>query len=263
MKDDYLKINKDTWNKRSEIHFDSTFYDNESFLKGRNSLNSIELGLLGNLKGKKVLHLQCHFGQDTLSLERLGAEVTGVDFSDVAIEKANQLASKLGSSARFICCDLYRLPEVLEEEFDMVFTSYGTIGWLPDIERWAKVVSLFLRTGGHFVFAEFHPVVWMFSDDFSQIQYRYFNDEPIVEMESSYTDGAENLSSKNVSWNHGLAEVVTALLTSNIQIEQFQEFDYSPYNCFLGTKETPDGKFFIEKMGRKLPMVYAIKGLKK
>ncbi len=263
MKDQYLDINKASWNKRTEIHFDSSFYDNESFLKGRNSLNEIELNILGDLNGKKVLHLQCHFGQDTLSLERLGAEVTGVDLSDVAIEKANVLASRLDSKARFICCDVYGLKEVLDEKFDVVFTSYGTIGWLPDINKWASVVSHFLKPKGQFVFAEFHPVVWMFNDDFSKVEYRYFNDEAIVEIQGSYTDGTEDLCTKNVSWNHGLGEVINALIGVGIQILDLKEYDYSPYDCFSGTQEMEPGKFIIEKMGRNMPMVYSIFGQKK
>ena len=258
MKIDYIQINKDSWNKRTEIHFDSDFYDNQSFKEGRNSLNEIELDLLGDLNGKKVLHLQCHFGQDTISLERLGAEVTGVDLSDVAITKANELAKELNSSARFICCDLYGLPEVLNEKFDIVFTSYGTIGWLPDINKWAGVVSNFLNDNGKFVFAEFHPVVWMFDDDFNTVKYRYFNDEPIIESEGTYTDGSNNLSTKNVSWNHGLAEVFTSLISNGLTIEKFNEFDYSPYDCFSNTKKIGESKFVIEKLGNNLPMVYSI-----
>ncbi|MGB0391811.1 MAG: class I SAM-dependent methyltransferase [Salibacteraceae bacterium] len=257
MNNNYLEVNKNSWNKRTEVHFDSSFYDNESFIKGRSSLNSIELALFGDLKGKTVLHLQCHFGQDTLSLERLGAKVTGVDLSDVAIEKANVLANKLNSSARFICSDVYGLSEVLDEEFDYVFTSYGTIGWLPDIDKWAGIVSKYLKPGGQFVFAEFHPVVWMFDDDFKSVKYRYFNDEPIIDEEGTYTDG-EEITTKNISWNHGLSEVITALIKSGLSIKQFNEFDYSPYNCFQNMEELPSGGFYIKHIGQKIPMVYSL-----
>ncbi|MFT5877816.1 MAG: SAM-dependent methyltransferase [Salibacteraceae bacterium] len=258
MDENYLKINKESWNKRTEIHFNSSFYDNESFVQGRSSLNEIELQILGDLKGKKVLHLQCHFGQDTISLEQLGAIVTGVDLSDVAISKANELAKRMGSSARFICSDLYSLPNILTEDFDIVFTSYGTIGWLPDIHKWAAVVSFFLRKGGKFVFAEFHPVVWMFNDEFTEVKFRYFNDTPIVEEEGTYTDGANAFTSKNISWNHGLGEVFTSLISNGLCINEFKEFDYSPYDCFSGTKKISHGKYIIEKMDRKLPLVYSV-----
>ncbi|MCC7297291.1 MAG: class I SAM-dependent methyltransferase, partial [Bacteroidia bacterium] len=150
----YLETNRDSWNKRTEIHYSSAFYDLEGFIAGKSSLQDIELQLLGDIQNKSVLHLQCHFGQDTLSLARMGAEVTGVDFSDAAIKKATELAEIVQQKARFICADIYNLPAHLNEHFDIVFTSYGTIGWLPDLEKWAKIVSHFLKPGGSFVFAE-------------------------------------------------------------------------------------------------------------
>ncbi len=264
MSEDYIKVNKDSWNKRAEVHYDSEFYDNKSFIKGRSSLNEIELEILGDLTGKKILHLQCHFGQDTISLQKMGAEVTGVDFSEVAIQKAEGLAIETNSTAKFICCDVYTLPEILDEEFDMVFTSYGTIGWLPDINKWAKVVSKFLKPGGQFVFAEFHPVVWMFDNNFKEIKYKYFNGEPIVELsEGTYTDGGDAVNQDYISWNHGLGDVVSSLINNELEINGLKEFDYSPYNCFNGTKEVSKGKFVIEKLNDKIPMVYSILATKK
>ena len=137
----YIEINKNSWNKKTDIHYDSDFYDNANFIKGQSSLNKIELDLLGDVKGKSILHLQCHFGQDTISLDRLGADSTGVDFSDKAIERAKELASLTNSDANFICCDIYELHQHLDKEFDIVFTSYGTIGWLPDLNKSARIVS--------------------------------------------------------------------------------------------------------------------------
>jgi len=128
----YIEVNRNSWNNRTESHLKSEFYDLEGFLNGKNSLNEIELNLLGDIKGKTILHLQCHFGQDTISLSRLGAEVTGIDLSDKAIESAKQIAKNTTSNVKFICCDIYDLPNHLKEKFDVVFTSYGTIGWLPD-----------------------------------------------------------------------------------------------------------------------------------
>ena len=151
----YIEINRESWNHRTEVHLKSEFYDLEGFIKGKSSLNPIELNLLGDIAGKRILHLQCHFGQDTISLSRLGAEVTGVDFSDKAIESAKKIADQTGSSAKFICCDIYDLPDHLDEKFDIVFTSYGTIGWLPDLDKWAKIVSNYLKPNGTFVFVEF------------------------------------------------------------------------------------------------------------
>ena len=120
---DYININKETWNKKTAVHIASDFYNNEAFLNGKSSLNSIEIDLLGDVSQKKILHLQCHFGQDTLSLARLGAKVTGIDFSDQAIEKAKEYSKQLDLDATFICCDVYDTPNYLDEKFDIVFTT--------------------------------------------------------------------------------------------------------------------------------------------
>jgi len=256
---DYLAINKASWNQRTEVHIDSAFYDNESFLADRSSLNEIELRLLDDITGKSVLHLQCHFGQDTISLARLGARVTGADFSDKAIEKAKELAELTGANASFICCDIYELPKYLDEQFDIVFTSYGVIGWLPDLDQWAGVVSRFLKPGASFIFVEFHPVVWMFDDDFQGIRYNYFNTGPIVEnSEGTYADKNAPVINEDVMWNHGLGEVVSALLQSGLELSALEEYDYSPYACFKRTVEYEPGKFRIKHLQDKIPMVYSV-----
>ncbi len=255
----YLEINKESWNQKTEIHVKSKFYDMKGFLAGKNSLKDIELGLLGDIRGKTVLHLQCHFGQDTISLSRMGAEVTGVDFSDKAIEKAEQLAEETGENAEFICCDIYDLPKYLDRKFDIVFTSYGTIGWLPDLDKWARVVSQFLKPGGKFIFVEFHPVVWMFDSNFEKVAYNYFNSGAIVEtLEGSYAEKEADLSQQYVMWNHGLGEVFSCLLNHGLAIMAFDEYNYSPYDCFNHTLEFDAGKFRIKHLDSKIPMVYSI-----
>lgn len=260
---EYLHTNRASWNAWAEVNFSSGFYDVPGFLAGRNSLNAIEMELLGDVTGKSILHLQCHFGQDTLSLARLGAQVTGVDFSENAIGKARTLAAELNADAEFICCDVYSLKSHLDKKFDIVFTTYGTIGWLPDLGKWAEIVSYFLKDKGRFVFAEFHPVVWMFDDDFEKVTYPYLKAEAIQEEGiSSYADRESEPTGKFVSWNHGLSEVVNSLTAHGIRIERLNEYDYSPYNCFKGTEEFEPGKFRIEKWGNKLPMVYSLLGEK-
>lgn len=259
MQFDYIAINRALWNQKTEYHFNSEFYDVEGFLKGRSSLNDLELALLGDVSDKSILHLQCHFGQDTLSLARLGAQVTGADLSEAAIDKARELNNILKLNAQFVCSDLYELPDVLDAKYDIVFTSYGTIGWLPDIKRWAGVVAHYLKPGGRFVFADFHPVMWMFSNDFSHVQYSYFNGAPIVEvLEGTYADKAAPIKAKEVGWNHGLAEVVNALQSCGLTIQSFEEYDYSPYNCFDNMVEAAPGKYYISGMERMLPMVYSL-----
>ncbi len=259
MENDYLEKNRNAWNKRSELHFKSDFYDVKGFLEGKTSLNSIELELLGEVKGKSILHLQCHFGQDSISLSRLGAEVTGVDLSDKAIDFAKELAGKDNSEARFICSDIYDLPNHLDEKFDIVFTSYGTIGWLPDLDKWAKVISHFLKPGGKFVFVEFHPVVWMFDYEFEKVAYNYFKDQPIIEInDSTYTEGKFDEKVEEISWNHSLSEVFKSLTNNDLVVNSLNEYDYSPYNCFNQTEEFEPGKFRIKHLGNKIPMVYSL-----
>lgn len=257
--EDYLKHNKESWNARTEHHFNSGFYEVGAFKDGKNMLNAIELDFLGDLKGKRVLHLQCHFGQDTLSLARLGAKVTGIDFSEEAIKKANLLRDSLNLDAQFICCDVYSLKEHLNESFDIVFTSYGVIGWLPDMDKWAEVISHFLKPGGKFVMAEFHPVVWMFDNDFSKVEYNYFKEEAIVETENgTYADKSAPIKTTTITWNHGLAEVVQALLNKQLRLIQIKEYNYSPYPCFNHVIETEPRKWHIKHLGNRIPMVYAL-----
>lgn len=260
----YIQKNKKLWNQRTEVHVTSEFYDIPSFLKGKSSLKGIELDLLGDVKGKNILHLQCHFGQDTLSLARMGAKVTGADLSDKAIEKAKDLNKQLRLDATFICCDIYELPKHLNEKFDIVFTSYGTIGWLPDLDKWAAVISNHLKQGGRFIMADFHPVVWMFDDDFKNVAYNYFNSGPINEVEQgTYADRNANLQNEYVGWNHPTSEILTSLLNAGLTLQTFQEFNYSPYNCFRHTEEFEPGKFRIKHLENKIPMVYALEAVKK
>ncbi len=258
---DYLEINRRAWNWKTGLHCKSRFYDVDGFLAGRNSLNEIETNILGDVRGKSILHLQCHFGQDSLSLARLGAKVVGVDLSDAAIEKAKELNRTLGLDAEFICSDVYDLPNRLNREFDVVFTSYGVLGWLPDLDRWAGVVGHFLKPNGKFVLVEFHPVVWMFDLDFTKIDYPYSSPEPIIEETGTYTDTQDETMMPTVNWNHGLGTVVTALARQKITVEELVEYDYSPYDIFRGTVENEPGRFRL--FDGKLPLVYSIVGRRK
>ena len=262
--ENYLEVNRESWDARVDPHVESDFYGMEDFLQGKTSLKPIELDLLGNIEGKRILHLQCHFGQDTISLSKMGAKVVGMDFSPKAIEQAINLAKKCETDTEFICADVYSLPEILDEKFDIVFSSYGTIGWLPDINKWAEVVSHFLKPNGEFIFAEFHPIVWMYDDDFTKVQYKYSTAEPIVEtLNGSYAAKDSNLELRSISWNHGLAEVINALISKGIEIKDLQEYHWSPYACFSSTQEVGEGKYIIPEFGDKIPLVYSIKGQKK
>lgn len=262
--ENYLETNKSSWNERAKLHYESSFYDNKSFIEGRNSLPELDIELLGDINNKTAIHLQCHFGQDTISLSRMGAKATGIDLSDEAITLARQLASDCQTDTKFICSDVYSLPEIIHEKFDICYSSYGTIGWLPDIKKWAEVVAHVTKSGGRFVFAEFHPVIWMYDDLLEHIQFSYFKDAAIEEViEGTYASKDAKQTFKTISWNHGLSEVMQALIDQGFQIETFREYDYSPYNVFHKMKEIEPGKFIVEKFGRKMPLVYGLVARKK
>jgi SAM-dependent methyltransferase len=255
----YFEANKNLWNQRTLVHKDSSFYDLESFKKGANALTTIELNELGDVKAKSLLHLQCHFGMDTLSLNRMGANCVGVDLSDEAIKLARAINDELKLDAKFVCCNVYDTCEYVKEQFDIVFTTYGTIGWLPDLKPWAKVIVEKLKPGGVFYLAEFHPVVWMFDNDFTKIEYAYENKEVIVtENEGTYTDRNAAISGKEYSWNHSISEVLNALINEGLQLEFFNEHMYSPYPCFRNVIEFEKGKWHIKGLEGKIPMVYSL-----
>ncbi|MBP7822082.1 MAG: class I SAM-dependent methyltransferase [Saprospiraceae bacterium] len=264
MEEDYIGINKNSWNSKVDLHFNSVFYNVPDFLQRKNSLKEIELMMLGDIKGKSILHLQCHFGMDSISLATLGAEVVGVDFSDRAIAKAEELNNLVNADAKFICSDVYSLPSHLHQKFDIVFTSYGTIGWLPDLNRWASVISHFLKDNGRFVFVEFHPIAWMFDDHFEKIHYGYFNSGKFYESQlGTYAETNDITSFDYVWWNHSTSEVLNSLLRNGMQLKSFDEFDYSPYDCFKRTKQLAPDKFVIEHLQNKIPLVFSLEAIKK
>ena len=258
--DDYFAANKDGWNKRTGVHKTSAFYDVASFKAGKSSLNNLELEEVGDVHGKSLLHLQCHFGLDTLCWARKGATVTGIDFSDEAIAYAKQLSGDLQIPANFICSNVYDLQENLHQKFDIVFTSYGVIGWLPDLNRWAKIITHLLKPGGTFYMAEFHPVVWMMDENFEKIKYHYHNQETIEENTTgTYTDRDANINYTEYGWNHSLAEVVQSLLDEGLQLQFLHEFSYSHYNCFNNMVQGDNGNWRIKGLEDKVPLMYSIK----
>ena len=259
----YFEENKQSWNKRTAVHKDSVFYDLDSFKKGKLSLNKIELDELGDVKGKSLLHLQCHFGMDTMSWARAGAGCVGVDLSDEAINLAKEINAELKLSAEFVCCNVYDLKQHLDKKFDIVFTSYGTIGWLPNLDKWAAIIAHFLKPGGIFYIADFHPALWMMDENFEKIKYNYFNTEVITEeISGTYSDRDAPIKSIEHGWNHPFSEIINALLKHNLHIQQFNEFPFSPYNCFKNLQQGPDGMWRIKGLDEKMPMLYSIKAVK-
>ena len=252
---DYLSLNRDAWDKRTEIHLASRFYDVPGFLSGKSSLNSIEIELLGDINGKRLLHLQCHFGLDTLSLGRMGAQVTGVDLSPAAVSEAKKLARADISDASFICNDVYQYLGSSQDKFDIVFTSYGAICWLPDLQLWAEGIATHLEPGGRFVMVEFHPAIDLLSG------YSYFpSGQPDVESEGTYTENCTGEQMEMATWPHSIGEVYTALINAGFSVSYLQEFPFSPYQCFESMEEIEGKGFQLIHNGQQVPMLYAIVG---
>jgi len=262
----YFEVNKTTWDQKVNIHAKSDFYNVDDFKKGQTSLNAYELDEVGDVKGKSLLHLQCHFGQDTMSWSRLGAKCTGIDLSSEGIKEAKKLNNELGLDAAFIESNLYDVPKKVDGTFDVVFTSYGVVGWLPDLKTWGEIIASKLKKGGVFYMIEFHPIVWMF--DFLQtppkLTYPYLNKEVIYEeYKGTYTDNDADILSKEYGWNHGLGEIVTALTDAGLEIEFLHEFEKSPYNSFPEMDTTEDGMFVLKENQRMFPLLFSIRAIKK
>jgi 2-polyprenyl-3-methyl-5-hydroxy-6-metoxy-1,4-benzoquinol methylase len=259
----YKDINKALWNKRTPVHIASDFYNDAAFRQGASILNEPELELLGDIAGKELLHLQCHFGQDTLAMARMGATVSGLDISDAAIDYARQLAADTGIPASFYCADVYEPPVALHDRHDVVFTSYGTIVWLPDLNKWAHTIAACLKPGGRFVFADTHPVALMFDDNFQRITYPYFNMGAIEEIEkATYADQNAEIGLPSVTWNHSVAEIVQALLNAGLQLHTIREYDYIPCNCFGNMTEVAPGRFQVTGSEGLFPMVLGLVAVK-
>ena len=259
----YFETNKATWNEKVTIHSKSDMYDMEAFKKGKNSLTSYELEALGDVNGKSLLHLQCHFGQDTLSWSRLGAKSVGVDLSDEGIKLAKQLNDELELDSEFVCCNVLDTSQYVKDTFDIVFTSYGVIGWLPDLKPWGKMIAERLKPGGTFYMVEFHPIVWMFDylDDKPIMKYGYMQDEAIYEeYKGTYANTDSKMVSKEYGWNHGLSEVINALTEAGLHIDYLNEHDESPYDVLPNLVKADSGMYVTRD--KLYPLIFEIKASK-
>ena len=187
-----------------------------------------------------------------------------VDLSDRAIARANELSGAAGIPAEFICCDLYDLPAHLHDTFDIVFSSYGTVGWLPDLDRWASLINRYLKPGGRFILQNFTRLYGCLITISPQYNIITSKTKPLWKKEKcgTYANREAPISHQSVTWNHSLSEVMGSLLKQGMQIRQFHEYDYSPYNCFNATEEFEPQKFRIAKWGNKIPMVYSLEVIK-
>lgn len=259
----YFEVNKNTWNQKVEIHAQSEMYKMDAFKSGETSLMPFELKALGDVKGKSLLHLQCPFGQDTLSWSRMGAKAVGVDLSDEGVKLAQHLNEELKLDAEFVCCNVLDTSNHVSDTFDIVFTSYGVIGWLPDLKPWAQMIAERLKVSGTFYIVEFHPILWMFDyiDDKIKMKYHYSQKDAIYEeYEGTYANQDSKMVSKEYGWNHGLSEVVNSLIEAGLKIDYLNEYDESPYDVFPDLIKLENGMY---KMKDQLfPMLFEIKATK-
>ncbi len=264
------------WNRWARVHEKSAFYDVEGFKAGGSSLWPLERDELGQYvhEGASLLHLQCHFGLDTLSWARLGAEVVGLDFSDEAIALARRLAGEAGLSARaeFVCADLYDAGAHLGgRRFDIVFVSWGAIEWLPDLDRWAGIIARHLKPGGVFYMAEIHPFFYALDEVPGKqdvcVRYRLLPapGEPEVEpVEGSYADrDAETAGLTAYGWAHSFAEILGALTGAGLRVEHLHEFPTSPAPAWDWMLQDEDRWWWLPdgKGGRRkdLPLSYSLR----
>jgi SAM-dependent methyltransferase len=260
----YTKTNLLRWNEVTSIHQNSEFYDVEGFKAGKSTLKSIELNELGDVTGKSILHLQCHFGLDSLSLSRLGAKVTGIDLSDKAIQLAKELNKDTGLDARFICSDIYELTEVLDEKYDIVFTSYGVLCWLSNLEKWAQIINHYLKPGGTFFMVDGHPLSNILEYDSQRQEFKvrdsYFNEGPIpCESETSYGDNSEKVEcTQTYQWDHSVSEIVNSLIKAGINIKKVNEYPYSVYEKFKGIMEKDSDGWWKIKSEPKIPLLFSV-----
>jgi SAM-dependent methyltransferase len=267
--DDYIETNRRHWDEVVPIHERSDFYRVQDFKHGAVLLDPLEQREVGDVTGKSLLHLQCHFGLDTLSWARLGAEVTGIDFAPTAIETARRLSGETGVVARFIESDIYSTPDELDEQFDIVFTSYGAIIWLPDIERWAQIAAQYVKPGGFFYMAEFHPFAHAFANDPDVMALRlvhpYFEHrEPLTfEEQGTYADLTATLKhTTSHEWAHPLGSIVTALANAGLHVEFVHEFPFCLYQMFPFMTRSADGYWRLPEHGESLPLTFSIKATK-
>lgn len=269
--DERIEVNRKNWNERTPIHVASKFYDVEGFKGGRISLTDIEIDELGPVKGKSLLHLQCHFGMDTMSWARLGANATGVDISDSAIDVARGLNKELELDVRFIRSNIYDLPSVLDEQFDVVYTAVGVLCWLPDLTAWAQVVSRFLKRGGTFYILDGHPSSHTFeplqsSDgefDIKPLNTYFPNEEGFLFPGGGCTyTGPQIIETPSHEWQHSMSEIVNAVIGAGLKIEFLHEFPFAFFRAFPQMTRGDDGWWHLDKYDGNIPLIFSLKATK-
>ncbi|MEA2639139.1 MAG: hypothetical protein QOF51_533 [Chloroflexota bacterium] len=266
--DRYLEANRARWDELVSVHAGSAFYDVASFKAGGIKLHDLEREELGDVAGKSLLHLQCHFGMDTLSWARLGATVTGVDFSEEAIGLARSLAAECAILATFICANLYDVPAVVHDQFDVVFASYGVLWWLPDLTRWAEIIAACLKPGGIFYIAEHHPLIHMLDDESTDVippmKGSYFASGPLeLPASGDYADwDAVIQHDTEYGWQHPIGEIISTLASAGLRIDFLHEFPYCTYQRLPTMERGADRNWRLNPAAPTLPLLFSLKATK-
>jgi SAM-dependent methyltransferase len=261
-----VACNRENWDGRVGVHAASAYYDLAGFRAGADTLRDFEIAEMGDVAGKRLLHTQCHMGQDTLSWARRGAVVTGLDFSEPAIRVARDLARQTGLAdrARFVVSDVYDAADALKgERFDVVYTGIGAIVWLPDLARWAAVLAELLADGGALYLVDFHPITDALGEDGRSVEYDYFDtageayDQPYT-----YTDGPALTTTVSVQWRHPLGEVVTALAGAGLRIEFLHEHDRTFFQRFTVLERTGPTEHRFPVGQPRVPLMFSVRAVK-
>jgi SAM-dependent methyltransferase len=273
--DDYRTLNRANWDERAPAHAASPDYAVSRLLDDPRHLSGVvefDRRLLGDISGLQAVHLQCHIGTDTLSLARLGARLTGLDFSAASLAQARSLAAAAATEIRFVESEVYDAPAVLGEGgFDLVYTGIGALCWLPSVDRWATVVATLLRPGGRLFIREGHPVLWALEDGRADstlaLEHPYFElEDPMIwDDDGTYVDTDATFEHTTThEWNHGLGETVTALLDAGMQITGLVEHQSVPWDALPGQmRDAGGGEFQLAERPWRLPHTYTLQAIKK
>jgi SAM-dependent methyltransferase len=269
---DYLAVNRASWDERAAAHAASPDYDVARFAEDPQFLSGVvrfDLPRLGDIRGRDAVHLQCHIGTDTVSLARLGARITGLDFSAASLAQARRIAELAGTPVTFVESDLYGAVQALgAARFDLVYTGIGALGWLPDIRRWAGVVATLLRPGGRLFIREGHPVLFALDEkrDGLVLDHPYFEEpEPLVWTEGGTYVETDATFRHNTTheWNHGLGEILTAVLDAGLAVTGFEEHRSVPWDAIPGRlARGDDGEWRLIERPERLPMSYTLQAVK-
>ena len=271
--DDSFALNKANWNERAALHAASPDYQIQLFIASPAHLSEVvrfDLPRLGDIRGLRAVHLQCHIGTDTMSLARLGAQISGLDFSAASLEQAGKLASSCGEQIEFVEASVYDAAKVLgAQSFDLVYTGIGALNWLPQIDDWARNVAALLKPGGRLFLREMHPVLMTLDQDCQdalKMIHSYFeHSEPQVwNDEYSYVESDSKLTATTThEWNHGLGEIITALLRHGMRLTALEEHASIPWEALPGQMSLgEDGEWRLNNQPERLPLSYTLQAVK-